>query len=373
MQEYEQIKLDYNLKTPEERVELVNKFVDNTPSEKLTNKYLEILSNYVLDTLTTKESNKIGILTPNREKVQKSHETSLEGLSTIFNNDIEGGNSCSNASDGGVYSLFIENDKNVFLTPKIKPISEEDLNTVPGLRDLYNEIQHLEECLKTATGRARFSIKKNIIELRKDQYVLRAAYQKPMTFVNVSKSSSTLNLYENIKVNNNQELEIDANISLLVPEHVSAILCAYSKLKEDAAGKFESDMYYFLLSLEDLIDQAFADFPLYYDLLVYKIDGLQNIDIQRELEMTFGIRYSVEHISSLWRNKIPKMLAEQAQKNYLSWYYTEKEKGYWKKCSRCGQIKLGHTKFFSKNKTSKDGWYSICKDCRNSKVGSVKD
>ena len=41
--------------------------------------------------------------------------------------------------------------------------------------------------------------------------------------------------------------------------------------------------------------------------------------------------------------------------------------GKWKKCSRCGQIKLAHNNFFSKNKTSKDHFYSICKCCRNKK------
>ena len=44
------------------------------------------------------------------------------------------------------------------------------------------------------------------------------------------------------------------------------------------------------------------------------------------------------------------------------------EKGKYKTCSRCGQIKLAHNKYFSKNKTSKDGFYSICKACRNTKA-----
>ena len=120
--------------------------------------------------------------------------------------------------------------------------------------------------------------------------------------------------------------------------------------------------------LDNLIDRTLKDnYPLYYDLLIYKIDGKQNVEIQMLLEMTYGIRHSVEYISSLWRNKIPKLLAEQAKKDYLNWYYTNVEYGKWKKCSRCGQIKLANNKFFSKNKTSKDGFYSICKDCRNSK------
>jgi hypothetical protein len=60
-------------------------------------------------------------------------------------------------------------------------------------------------------------------------------------------------------------------------------------------------------------------------------------------------------------------LADQAKKDYLNWYFTIKEKGKWKKCSRCQEIKLAHNEFFSKNNSSKDGFYSICKCCRNQK------
>ncbi len=364
----ERIKLDYTITDPSERIALVNQIIENTPSEKMTNKYLDVLADYIIFTMNKKENDK-KIITKNRKNATiDKRETSLEGLAMIFSNDE--GNSNSLREDS-LYNLIIDNDKNIILTPKIS-ITEEDIEEVPGLRELVDEIHRLESCLQTATGRARYSIKKNIIELRKDQYVLKMSYKKPIACINATKSASKLNLYENISINED-DLTIDANVSLLIPAHVSAILCNYSKIKQECYGKFESDMYYLILSLEELILRALEDYPLYYDLLVYKIDGLQNTDIQRELEMTFGIRYSVEYISSLWRNKIPKLIAEQAQKEWLEWHYTEKEKGHWKKCSRCGQIKLGHTKFFSKNKTSKDGWYSICKDCRNKKVGAVKD
>ena len=102
-------------------------------------------------------------------------------------------------------------------------------------------------------------------------------------------------------------------------------------------------------------------------LLEYKIDGMQNLDIQAQLQLEFGIKHSVEYISSLWRNKIPKLIASAAEDEYLNWYYLNIKKGKYKKCSRCGEIKLAHNKYFSKNKTSKDGFYSICKECRNKK------
>mgnify|MGYP003405023299 FL=1 len=83
--------------------------------------------------------------------------------------------------------------------------------------------------------------------------------------------------------------------------------------------------------------------------------------------MEFGIKHSLEYISSLWRNKIPNLIASAAEDEYLDWYYLNVEKGKYKRCSRCGQIKLAHNKYFSKNNTSKDGFYSICKCCRNKK------
>lgn len=120
--------------------------------------------------------------------------------------------------------------------------------------------------------------------------------------------------------------------------------------------------------LDALVERTLRDkYPLYYKLLIYKIDGLSNADIQELLQDEFEITYSVEYISSLWRNKIPKMLAEQAKEDYLIWYYTYVEYGKWKRCSKCGEVKLAHNRFFSKNNTSKDGWYSICKCCRNKK------
>lgn len=40
--------LDYSLDSPEERKKLVQKIIEETPSEKLTPRYLDILSDYLV-------------------------------------------------------------------------------------------------------------------------------------------------------------------------------------------------------------------------------------------------------------------------------------------------------------------------------------
>lgn len=365
--EEDYIKLDYTLEDSAERVALVEKILATTPPEKLTNQYISKLGDYILK--IEKKDKTREIVTKNRKVTLSEREISLEGFSAKLNT---AGDDNNLQEEDLIYNLVI-NDKNVFLTSRYKKITQEDIDAIPELKPVNDAIIALKEKFQTAKGKARYSIKQNIKELYKDLYVIRSSRQKVINCINVTKSASRLDLYENVTIKPDGELKVDANISLLDPRHVSMALCNYSKLKEDSYGKFESDIYYFMLDLEDVVIRALENYPMYYDLLVYKIDGLKNEDIQKEIAASFGVRFSVEYISSLWRNKIPKLIAEQAQKEWLEWYYTEKEVGYWKRCSRCGQIKLGHNKFFSKNKTSKDGWYSICKDCRNKKVGTVKE
>lgn len=348
-------KLDYSLQTPQERNELVKKIIDETPPEQLTNKYLTILSDYIIFAMDKEERKKKKILTDNRMVTVNRRETSFQGLAGQLEN-----------GEDGIYNM-IANDKNIIFMPKVT-ITEEDIKEIPGLKDLRDAIDNVEKQFKAATGKRKFLLKKQLIEMRQDQYVLKSAYRQPMYMMNVTKSFSKLQLDGKITITEDGQVKSTELVSLFDQKHISALLCNYSKLKEDAWSKFSSDSYYLMEDLDNLIERTLKDkYPLYYDLLIYKIDGKQNIEIQELLNKKHGIKHSVEYISSLWRNKIPKLLAEQAQEDYLIWHYTMQERGKWKRCSRCGEVKLAHNRFFSKNKTSKDGFYSICKCCRNKK------
>ena len=354
------IKLDYQLQTPQERNELVKKICAETPPHLLTPKYLEILSDYIIFAMDKEERKKKKILTDNRMVTVNKRETSYQGLVDKFEN-----------GEDGVFNLITE-DKNIILTPKVS-ITDADVAEIQPLRALKEAIEVIKEQEKKATGKRKYLLKKQLIEMCQNQYVIKSEYKPTMKVSSAVKSFCKTDLSDHISIAENGEPYNSGFVSFFNPKHLSALLCNYSALKEESYGNFVNDSYYLMEDLDNLIEKTLKDkYPLYYQLLIYKIDGKQNAEIQEKLEIEFGIKHSIEYISSLWRNKIPKLLAEQAKKDYLIWYYTEVEYGQWKKCSRCGEVKLANNMFFSINSTSKDGWYSICKDCRNKKTKKNK-
>lgn len=151
------------------------------------------------------------------------------------------------------------------------------------------------------------------------------------------------------------------------PKVVSQILCTYSKLKASAAEDQKSELWCLMQDFDNLAGDALADQPILDKITEWKIDGLTNQTIRDELSKEFGRTYAPEYISTLWRKKIPNLISQKAQEQFLNQWYLNNEKGKYKKCNKCGQIKLAHPMFFSKNKASKDGLYSICKECRKVK------
>ena len=354
-------KLDYKLKTIEERNMLVKEIVGAADPAHLTPRYLEILTDYIMGGISKDERKEHKYLTDNRLITINKREMSFEGLAEKFEN-----------GEDGIYNLMT-NDKNMRFMPKMT-ITEHDINTVPGLKDLRDAIAKVEAACEKATGRDKYLLKKQLIDMRKDQYVLKSSHQPQMAITTTKSLFSTIDLSETRYIDENGDPASTGLISLFNSKHISEILCHYKSLKVMTRGRYQDDFYYLIEDFDKLFNRALAPYPLYKDLALLKIENKTNAEIQEILKEKYNISYSVEYISSLWRNKIPKLLAEDEQNTFLTWYYTEKEpeKAVWKKCSCCGQKKLANNRFFSKYKTSKDGFYSLCKLCRNKKTKNMK-
>ena len=297
------------------------------------------------------------ILTPNRMVTVDKREISFQGFSENLENQ-----------ESGIYNFITEADKNILLTPKIQ-ITEQDIQDIPPLAELRQAIDLIEKQKNAAVGRRKALLTKHLIEMRKDQYVIKNAFKQPVVVTKVIRNfGKKLHLNENITINEKGEPESDGLISLFNPTHISCLLCNYTNLKKELSGKIENDFYYLINDFEKLINKTLCgNYAIYLDLIKLKFKDKTSKQIAEVLLQKYGHTYSTEYISILWRKKIPKLLADKAKQDWIVWHYTFEEKGKWKKCSKCQEIKLAHPYFFTKNKTSKDGWYSICKCCRNQK------
>lgn len=352
-------RLDYTITDPQERNQKVHEIVNSVSPKKLTPYYLEQLTKYLTETPENKKEKKV--LTDNRMVTINKRETSYEGLVAKLEN-----------GEDGIYNFMTGGDKNMLLVPKIQ-ITEDDIATIPGLKELREEIKKVEIRQRVARGKQKFLLTKQLIEMRQDQYVLKSAYKPPVAMMKVTKSINQINLDEHITIDENGDPVSDCLVSLFDPHHVCCLLCNYSKLKEDCWGHFDSDWWYLMEDFDNLSERALKeDYPILYDIMIYKIDGLQNKDIAARIKQDYDVSYSVEYLSAVWRKKIPKIIADKAKEEWIVWHYTHEEKGKWKRCSRCHEIKLAHPYFFTRNKTAKDGWYSMCKCCRNKKKDKIK-
>lgn len=354
--EYQPIKLDYSLKEVSKRQELVNKIISTAPSTQLTDKYLEILGTYILEAAISKEEKKEKYITTNNRQITiDKRETSYEELVSKFEN-----------GEDGVYNL-INNDKNMYLTHKIE-ITADDIAEIPGLAELKEQINQIETQAKAAVGKNKYLLKKQAIEMRQQQYILKELWRQPHRSTSISGTGGNrIEISDDVYFDQDGEPASNAIVTFFNPAHISAILCNYELLSTHLKHKYSSDFHYMMRDFDKLMAEGLAPYPAYLTLARAKIDGMSNPDIQKLLVEKHGLHHTPEYISSLWRNKIPKILSEKAKEDYLIWYYTEVEYGKWKRCTRCGEVKLAHNRFFSKNNTSKDGFYSICKCCRNSK------
>ena len=160
------IKLDYTLENPEDRNKLVEQILQENPEPN--EKYLEILADYLVLCMEKQEKRERKILTENRMTTVDKREISFEGLVSQFEN-----------GEDGIYNL-ITNNKDIIFQPKVT-ITKKDIEEIQPLRQLKEAINIWEEKQKTATGKEAFIIKKTLIELRKDQYIIKNAYRKPIT------------------------------------------------------------------------------------------------------------------------------------------------------------------------------------------------
>jgi hypothetical protein len=147
------------------------------------------------------------------------------------------------------------------------------------------------------------------------------------------------------------------------PKHILAIIDNYSILKESCWDKIDSDLWYIIYEVENLIEKADLE-PYEKDIIILKIDGLTGEDICKEINKKYNMTLTEDNLSRIYNTYIPKKIANTYDDLYEEWLYTYKVKGKYKKCRKCGEIKLiSNDRYFGRDSRNKDGFKSICKKC----------
>lgn len=296
---------------------------------------------------------------------------------------------------------------------KYKPtIDREKDKNIPGMQDLWNAIDKLAAQVKEYKDKKQLGLdfyKKNhlLIQLRKEQFALKDSEDTTIKCkgyhlsgpipANLSSDTGYVRDYQqefvykcyraehykrdfgpewyareqqeiaNYIVSANSELnwqwvEVSQNaIDFTNPKHVYEFLELYSTLVQSCDENLNCDLKFLIWELEDYIEQANLSEARRH-ILIRKIDKATNEQIREELQEKFGLAYSDNYISTIYKQMICDKIAKAAQlsrDNYI--YRNQPEK--FKVCSTCGTKLLRDSRNFIKKQNSKDGLAARCKMC----------
>lgn len=351
-------KLDFNLQSYQERLGLINflqkqgELDDCPPSE------LEKVANYLL--YSEDVDAEVELKEGNKRKV--SYEELIE--STIGENTI------NSKPDASIYRI-----------PKPKIDREKD-GDIPGMKDLWEAIDIIDEryryCKDVLDGKRdmdpdreliptyqqKYFLREWMIDLRREQFLLKDIFRPVIcavpTFYTYSEKKDEYGMCIGEHILCPGSLMIDFGNW----QHIYAMLKYYSGMK----AKTEDNPFHPWWCMYDFLDELMGRVrwsPEHKLILIRKIDKVSNEQIAKELEDLSGKTYSVNYISTIWKQHISKQIVKQA---YLWWNEKEfkpdgtmRTMSKWKVCPKCGRMLFTDDINFGKYMNGE--WREICKDC----------
>jgi len=385
--------LDFNIETSNERRD----FIASKDLTKLTQKELELCSNYIL---YGKDPNKDMTSVVDRKEVQiktkfqsysKKEPISLDALleSPTFNENL------------------LKPKPTIY--KKVKPtIDKEKAKDIPGMAELWEQIRKTQDLLEENTGKKERSenskiltqkeiyyLKHHLIELRKQQYYLMDSVVQtmPPPQNKAEYFSNIIDLQMNYKVYPRGTMRGENDIEFKTPRIERNYGGAATDIEKEISIKKENNkpyfnfldkehIYYLILNYWDIraAIQEIPDSPLWnllwtLDFYIEKANlneqqtlivrdkklRLLNKEIAKDLMDELGIYHQENYISTIW-NKITQQIADAAELNYDEWLSRNYDKC-WKKCNTCGKELLRDPRNFVRKTKAPDGLTNKCKCC----------
>ena len=351
-------KLDSNLQAYQERVGLVNFLAENGELDGYPPSELDKVANYLL--YAEDVDAEVELKQGSKKKV--SYEELIEstlGESTVQRNK----------------------ELSIYKVPKPRIDREKDAD-IPGMKDLWEAIDIITEqyqyCKDVLEGKRDIDFNRNLVptyqtkyflrewmvDLRREQFILKDIF-KPvvcsgMTFQGYTEPRDEYGMCIGPHILCPGSLMVDFGNW----QHIYNMLKYYSGMK----AKTIDNPYHPWWCMYDFLDELLHRVrwsPEHEHILIRKIDKIPNEQIAQELYDINGKSYSVNYISTIWKQHISKQVVKYA---YLWWNEkqfkpdgTLKTMTKWKICPNCGRQLFADELNFGQNM---DGtWKDICKDC----------
>lgn len=349
--------LDFNLQAYAERVALVNYLDEQGLLNKCPPSELDKVANYLL--YAEDVDAEVELKEGSRKKV--SYETLIE--STL-----------------GEATVQRSQEVSIYRVPR-PTIDRKVDGDIPFMKDLWEAIDIISEryqyCREVLEGKremdpnrelvptyqTKYFMREWMIDLRREQFLLRDAFKPPVQISgfqpNVEKPD-----YLGMAIGPHMICDLGMTVDFGDWRHIHAMLKYYAGMKARIDGNPFHPWYDLYAFLDELLDRVRLT-PEQRLILKEKIRHTPNEDIVRQLEDLGGKTYSVNYISTIWKQHISKQIVRQA---YLWWEEQHHQPDgtlanmmRWKVCPQCGRQLYAHELNFGQYA---DGtWKDICKDC----------
>ena len=219
-------------------------------------------------------------------------------------------------------------------------LEKDDLEKYPYMNDYYNFYEYLKEESKRLWSKGKLTreesikrgkIKKLLPEVKKDMMEVKKQLQMPIIWKSPLKDEGYTD-YDELDM-------FDKNV-------VKELLKVHKQVD------LQDDLSCILVDLENLIKKI--NFTKRQgQVLRLWTNNVGTFEIAKELKIK-----PQTVVSSL--NSVIDLIVKQYGKEYEEWYYLNIRRGKYKRCNKCGEVKL--VSQFDKN--GKKGLLSICKKCR---------
>lgn len=290
----------------------------------------------------------------------------------------------------------------------VKPkIDREKAKVIPGMEELWTQIDHLDKVLAANEGKIPFSpeipklsqqkiylLKHHLIQIKTQQYYLYDSYfpaiqlqgnrteahrtidqqqlNYPVLPRGVMREKNDIDFrfprcgaYNDIQIYTEEEVEElkksgKPYFDFREPEHLYQLILNYWDIIAENSARPDSPLHNLIWTLDFYIEKANLSEQQRF-IIECKKKRFSNKAICAALQKELNISHQENYISTIW-NKSLGLVAAAAELNYDEYLCKDYDKA-WKVCTKCGRELLRDPRNFVRKAKAADGLTNKCKQC----------